>query len=141
MSYLPIPRSIPLALACLLVSASTLLSACATSISYDNYLLRFDGMNEEELIALWREPSEVVDMSGGRITEKTLIYRQSHQANMMISPAIYQPYFDGKTTRQRIVQPERWQLVTRTCETIFIVSEDEVIASYYQGNGCIAPRE
>lgn len=126
---------------CLLTS--TALTSCANTINYDDYLSSYAGINEEQLITFWGAPSRIfsspIKYAAQASTQTNLVFQTSERVNVMLAPAIYQPYFDGQNVRHRLVQPERWQLFTRTCETTFIIQNKHVIDWYYFGDGCHSP--
>lgn len=114
---------------------ATALFACASpSMSMDDYLAQYQGWSRNDLESVWGQPDQVIDND----TDVTLQFQTSRKTPVMVSPAIYQPYYDGKTTQQRIVQPERWATVEQHCKTTFTLNDDAVVFSYYQGDGCVA---
>lgn len=116
------------------IVVSALFACASTSMTMDNYLAQFQGWSRDDLESLWGKPDQVIDND----IDVILQYQTTRKAPVMVSPAIYQPYFDGKTTQQRIVQPERWATVEQHCKTTFTLSDDAVVSWYYQGDGCNA---
>lgn len=114
---------------------SLLVAACATSISYDDYLAQYLGVSEEQLTQAMGQPQSREQQNG----QTYLTYMTQGQRNVMVSPAIYEPYFDGRNVQHRIVSPERWTTERTRCETIFIIEQDVLIQYLYSGNGCMAP--
>lgn len=112
-----------------------LVTSCATSLSYDDYLLQYVNISEEQLVNTWGEPQHQEQRNGYLY----LTYTNQGQRNVMISPAIYEPYFDGKNVHHRLVAPERWTTQQTHCETIFIIEQSVVTQYLYSGNGCMAP--
>ncbi|MGL4668177.1 MAG: hypothetical protein ACRCWR_09630 [Saezia sp.] len=122
----------------LLPIISTILCACASTMSMDDYLAHYFDWSRAELEAVWGKPDSVLDIGEGKRQDAILQYNTSRNVPQMVSPAIYQPYYDGRTTRHRIVQPERWETVRQDCTTVFTLFDDAVNTWYYEGNGCSA---
>lgn len=112
-----------------------LLTACAAPIKYDDYLAQYWGLSEQELIQAWGPPQSRIEEDG----QIRLTYMSRGERNVMVSPAIREPYFDGKNVHHRIVAPERWRREQTQCETLFIIEQDEVTQYLHWGNGCEAP--
>ena len=111
------------------------LASCATAMSYDDYLGQYGEMTEKELLQAWGTPQSRQEEDG----QVRLVYTSTGMRNVMVSPAIYEPYFDGRNVHHRIVQPERWRQEQTHCKTIFVFEQGQMLYTNYEGNGCIAP--
>jgi len=116
------------------IVASALFACASPSQTMDEYLAQYEGWSRHDLESVWGQPDQEMDDD----TDVTLQFLMTRKANVMVSPAIYQPYYDGKTTQQRIVQPERWSTVEQHCKITFVLTDDAVYIRYFQGNGCVA---
>lgn len=118
---------------CFIAMVLVSIGGCVSQ-SYKTYLDQYTGLSEIDLHSQWGVPDKEYTEAGVRY----LVYNKVEQRNVMVQPAIYQPYFDGKNVHHRIVQPERWALRDVRCTTTFSVEGGVVISSRYDG-GCIAP--
>lgn len=108
---------------------------CASSQQkYEDWLEQYVGQSEADLYRQWGEPSESRIENGVTQVE----YSSSSTGQVMVQPAIYQPYFDGKNVQHRIVQPERWATRSLTCDTIFKIEQGIVTSWEFHGDGCSA---
>lgn len=111
------------------------ISGCVSSEKkYETWLEQYIGQPESELYKKWGDPSE--SLTDGDV--KQVEYSRSYTGQVMIQPAIYQPYFDGKSVQHRIVQPERWATRSLTCTTIFKIEQGIVTSWEFHGDGCSA---
>ena len=116
------------------IVASALFACALPSQTMNEYLAQYEGWSRHDLESVWGEPDQEMDDG----TDVTLLYQTTRKAPVMVSPAIYQPYYDGKTTQQRVVQPERWSTVEQNCKITFVLTDDAVYIRYFQGDGCVA---
>lgn len=112
-----------------------LVAGCASSEQkYGNQLEQYVGQSEADLYRHWGKPSSIQIEPGG----KRLGYSRTFMGQVLVQPAIYQPYFDGKIVQHRIVQPERWATRSLTCDTIFKIEQGIVTSWEFHGDGCSA---
>lgn len=113
-------------------------AGCGNNIgsqAYESYLSSFNGVHCETLRASWGEPVSVLEDG----QQYQMVFLGETEKTVMTSPAIYEPYFDGRSVHHRLVQPSRWSRTTLRCETTFTLENDTVVAWRFSGDGCYAP--
>jgi hypothetical protein len=117
-----------------LIAAATVLSACATTESYEKILRAWVGAEEIDLIRKWGTPQQHYE-TGGR---KFLTYTSRRNVYMPGMTPSYQTTIIGNTAYTNQVGGTPGYIIGMDCVTTFELENNRIVAWQWRGNDCKA---
>lgn len=108
---------------------------CATTAKYEHMLASWVGASELDLYRTWGPPDKQSEASGSKFVSFT---RKAQMWVPATAPS-YQTIFNGNSAFTQAVGGSPAYNIPLTCQTIFEIRAEKVVAWRWQGNNCTAP--
>lgn len=118
----------------LLLFATVLLTACATTAGFEKKLNAWIGAEEIDLVRSWGPPLRSYETAG----RKFIVYSAYREVYLPGTPPLYHTTIVGNTAYTNVTGGIPPMYMGLDCTTVFELQGTKIIAWSHQGNNCKA---